>query len=159
MKLGKLALIGTLALGGLTAVGTLNTPSASADVVQKAVEPADSWGIDNTGTLDYYIDPMPAQYKEKLSSSYKSQNWFTIVTDWSSSLTANDQVKIFRVLDNGDLSRIKTMNWTKEYDYSKGKQIAIWQTQFNDNYPPGKYVAVSYIGGKHLKSNYFTVNK
>ncbi|MBE7107004.1 DUF5065 family protein, partial [Bacillus cereus] len=61
MKLGKLALIGAFALGGLTAVGTLNTPSASADVVQKAAAPADSWGITDTWILNQHIKSMPAE--------------------------------------------------------------------------------------------------
>ncbi|MBE7106912.1 DUF5065 family protein, partial [Bacillus cereus] len=94
-----------------------------------------------------------------IMSSYKTDNIFTVVTDWSSSLTSSDQVKIFRVLDDGTLSRYKTINWENFYDYQEHKQIAVWQTQITDAYLPGTYVAVSYINGKHLKSDFFTINK
>ncbi|MEK4893917.1 DUF5065 family protein [Bacillus sp. FSL M7-0996] len=156
MKLGKLALVGALTLGGFTAAGTINTTSASAATVQN---PADSWGITDTWILNQHIEPMPPNYKKDLMSSYKTLNWVTVNLDWSSSLTANDQVKIFRVLDDGTLSRYKTINWENFYDYQAQKQIAVWQTQITDAYLPGTYVAVSYINGKHFKSDFFTINK
>ncbi|ARJ25774.1 DUF5065 domain-containing protein (plasmid) [Bacillus mycoides] len=160
MKLGKLVLIGTLALGSVTAVGAFDAkPAAAATSVQKAAVTQDDWGIINTHILYEYIQPMPAEYKKHIMSRYKTGNIFTVVTDWSSSLTANDQVKIFLVLDDGQLARIKTINWTNEFDYSANKQIAVFQTQITDAYGPGKYVAVSYIHGKHLRSDFFTINQ
>ncbi|EOP29483.1 MULTISPECIES: DUF5065 family protein [Bacillus] len=156
MKLGKLALVGALALGGLTAVGTINTPSASADTVQHAVLPYDDWGITNTGILYEWIEPMPAEYKEHLMPAYETQNWFTVITDDAGLVAGKDQVKIFRVLDNGDLSRYKTIDFHKEW-VLPGK--AVFDTQITDAYGPGTYVAVSYIHGKHLKSDFFTINK
>lgn len=159
-KLSKVVLVGALALGGFAGVGAFNAkPAAAAENVQKAGV-YDSWGITNTAILYEHIDPMPAEYKSHLMSSYKTSNYFTVVTDWSSSLVeGKDQVKIFRVEDNGDLSRYKTIDYVNVYDYQEGKQKAVWQTQITDNYHAGTYVAVSYIGGKHLKSDFFTINK
>ncbi|NKX13278.1 DUF5065 family protein [Bacillus cereus] len=156
MKLGKLALVGALALGGLTAVNTINTPTASADTVKHAVAPYDSWGINNTYILNEYIEKMPAEYKKLLSFSYKTEDYFTILVDDAGLVAGEDQVKIFRVSDNGDLSRYKTINFHKEIAIA-GK--VVFDTQITDAYEPGRYVAVSYIHGKHLKSDFFTINK
>lgn len=99
---------------------------------------------------------MPAEYKEHLMSAYETQNWFTVITDEAGLVAGKDQVKIFRVLDNGDLSRYKTIDFHKEW-VLPGK--AVFDTQITDAYGPGTYVAVSYIHGKHLKSDFFTINK
>nr|WP_240515271.1 DUF5065 family protein [Bacillus toyonensis] len=116
----------------------------------------DDWGITNTGILYEWIEPMPAEYKKHLMSAYQTQNWFTVITDEAGLVAGKDQVKIFRVLDNGDLSRYKTINFHKEW-VLPGK--AVFDTQITDTYGPGTYVAVSYIHGKHLKSDFFTINK
>lgn len=161
-KLTTVALTGALALGALAGLGSFDAKPAAAAEKSAAVQaaaPYDSWGITDTSILYQFIDPMPAEYKEHLLPAYKTLNWFTVVTDWSANLTANDQVKIFRVEDDGTLSRYKTINWIEQYDYQKQKHIAVWQEQITDNYHPGNYVAVSYIGGKHLKSDFFTINK
>ncbi|MCU5685714.1 DUF5065 family protein [Bacillus wiedmannii] len=155
MKLGKLALVGALALGGLTAVGTINTPSASADTVQRAVASYDDWGINSTKILNEYIEEMPAQYKKLLSSSYKTNDYFTILVDRAGLEAGRDQVKIFRV-DNGNLSRYKTINFHEEIAIA---DKVVFDTPITDAYQPGTYVAISYIHGKHLKSNFFTINK
>lgn len=163
-KFTKLALTGALALGALAGIGSFDAkPAAAAEKsapVQAAQNPYDSWGITNTSTVDYYLDAMPSNYKTFLKSSYQSGSWFTILLPWDAShYNGVDQVKIFRVADDGsgDLSRIKTIDPQEVYDGDGWKTV--FQTQFNENYPAGKYVAVSYIGGKHLKSDYFTVNK
>jgi len=57
---------------------------------------------------------------------------------------------------SGDLSRYKTIDFHTEFELP-GK--AIFDTQITDNYLPGTYVAVSYINGVHLKSDFFTINK
>lgn len=160
MKLGKLALVGALALGGFTGLASLDAkPAAAAEKAVQYANPYDSWGINDTWTLQY-IDPMPAEYKEYLMSSYKTQNWFTVVLPYPSSFTlGTDQVKIFRVMDNGELSRYRTINFVERYDYQLDKPIAVWQEQITDNYHPGNYIAISYINGKHLKSDIFTINK
>ncbi|TPV39630.1 DUF5065 family protein [Bacillus dicomae] len=155
MKLGKLALVGALALGGLTAVGTINTPSASADTVQRAVA-SDSWGIDNTYFLNEFIGDMPAGYKQLLDYSYKTKDYFTILVDDAGLVAGKDQVKIFRILDNGNLSRYKTIDFHREIAIP-GK--VVFDTQITDAYGPGRYVAVSYIHGKHLKSHVFLINQ
>lgn len=162
-KLSKVVLVGALALGGFAGLGAFNANPAAAAEKSAPVQyanPEDSWGIDNTGIVDYYLDPMPESYKSFLQPSYQSGSWFTILLPYDAShYNGVDQVKIFRVSDDGsgELSRIKTINPQEIYDGDGWKTV--FQTQFNENYPAGKYVAVSYIGGKHLKSDYFTVNK
>ncbi|MFD5264447.1 MULTISPECIES: DUF5065 family protein [Bacillus] len=160
MKLGKLALAGALALGGFTGLAALDAkPASAAEKTVQYANPYDPWGIDDTWTLQY-IDPMPAEYKEHLIPSYQTLNWITVVRPWSSSLKlGTDQVKIFRIDEKGDLSRYKTIDFVERYDYQLGKPIAVWQTQITDNYHPGNYIAISYINGKHLKSDIFTINK
>lgn len=160
MKLGKLALAGALALGGFTGLAALDAePASAAEKTVQYANPYDPWGIDDTWTLQY-IDPMPAEYKEYLIPSYQTLNWITVVRPWSSSLKlGTDQVKIFRIDEKGDLSRYKTIDFVERYDYQLGKPIAVWQTQITDNYHPGNYIAISYINGKHLKSDIFTINK
>ncbi|HDR7851177.1 TPA: DUF5065 family protein [Bacillus toyonensis] len=160
MKLGKLALVGALALGGFTSLAALDAkPAAASEKAVQYANPYDPWEIDNTWILQY-IDPMPAEYKEHLIPSYQTLNWITVVRPWSSSLKlGTDQVKIFRIDEKGDLSRYKTIDFVERYDYQLGKPIAVWQTQITDNYHPGNYIAISYINGKHLKSDIFTINK
>lgn len=160
-KLTKVLMVGALALTGFAGVGAFNaSPAAAAEKpAQLASNPYDPWGIDNTWILDTQIPMMPTEYRTYLDYGYKSGRWFTILLPYKEShFTNQDQVKIFRVSDDGsgELSRIKTIFPTEVYDDG---WKTVWQTQFNDNYPAGKYVAVSYIDGKHLKSNYFTVNK
>jgi len=160
-KFTKLALTGALALGALAGVGSFDAkPAAAAEkTVQYASNPADSWGITNTAILYEHIKPMPAEYKTHLMSAYKTSNYFTILVDNPQNLVAGkDQVKIFRVSDDGkgELSRYKTIDFHTE-SALPGK--AIFDTQITDNYLPGTYVAVSYINGVHLKSDFFTINK
>ncbi|MGX5475905.1 DUF5065 family protein [Bacillus toyonensis] len=159
MKLGKLALVGSLALGGFTGLAALDAkPAAASEKAVQYANPYDPWGIDNTWILQY-IDPMPDSYKQKLMSSYKTGYNFTLMADWNSSLAlGKDQVKIFRVADDGsgELSRYKTIDY---HVVAIGVTQAIWDTTITDNYLPGTYIAVSYINGKHLKSDFFTINK
>ena len=161
-KLSKVVLVGALALGGFAGLGAFNANPAAAAEKSAPVQAAgvyDSWGITNTSILYEFIDPMPDKYKEKLLPAYKTGDYFTVMADWNKDLVpGKDQVKIFRVADDGsgDLSRYKTIDY---HVVAIGVTQAIWDTQITDAYQPGTYVAVSYINGKHLKSDFFTINK
>ncbi|HDR4845327.1 TPA: DUF5065 family protein [Bacillus cereus] len=158
MKLGKLALAGALALGGFTGLAALDTkPAAAASNVQATVS-YDDWGITNTSELYQFIPDLPYEYKQQFNYSYKTGDYFTIIGAYSNSLGSDDQIKIFRVADNGsgELTRYKTINWHTE-SALPGK--AIWDTQITDNYDSGQYVAVAYLYGKHYKSGFFVINK
>lgn len=157
-KLTTVALAGALALGGLAGVAAFDAkPAAAAEKAVQYTNPSDSWGIDNTSILNQFIPDLPAEYKENLMYSYKTGNYFTIIGAYSASLGPADQVKIFRVADDGsgDLSRYKTIDW--KYVSELGK--VVWDTQITDNYQPGQYVAVAYLYGQHYKTGFFTINK
>jgi len=155
-KLSKVLMVGALALTGFAGVGAFEAkPASAAEKVQYAGV-YDDWGIYNTRILADWIKPMPDSYKSNLLSSYKTGNYFTITVPDNGLVAGQDQVKIFRVEDNGDLSRYKTIDFRHEW-VLPGE--AIFDTQITDNYHAGTYVAVSYINGVHLKSDFFTINK
>ncbi len=155
-KLTTVALAGALALGGLAGVAAFDAKqAAAAETVQKAAV-YDNWGINDTTILYEHIKPMPSDYKALILPSYKTGDVFTVVTPDSNLVEGKDQVKIFRVEDNGDLNRYKTIDFRRIW-VLPGE--VVFDTTITDNYLPGTYVAVSYVNGKHLKSDFFTINK
>lgn len=155
-KLSKVVLVGALALGGFAGVGAFNAkPAAAAENVQKTAV-YDNWGITNTAILYEHIKPMPSDYKALIQPSYKTGDVFTVVTPDTNVVAGKDQVKIFRVEDNGDLNRYKTIDYRTIW-VLPGE--VVFDTTITDNYLPGTYVAVSYVNGVHLKSDFFTINK
>lgn len=157
-KLTKVLMVGALALTGFAGIGAFEAkPAAAAEKpVQYANSQNDPWGIHDTNILSF-VDDMTAEQKAFLKPSYQSGSWFTILLPWDAAhYNGTSEVKIFHIQDNGELLRIKTFGPQEVYDDA---WKTVFQTQFNSNYPPGKYVAVIKIGDKYKKSDWFTVNK
>ncbi|PGC22779.1 DUF5065 domain-containing protein [Bacillus wiedmannii] len=149
MKLGKLALVGALALGGFTGLATLDAkPAAAAGSVAE-----DNWGFRYLGDFaDIYH--MDAEMHQLVKKSYKTGDLFTISLKKYGAYTSDDIVKIYKVEDNASLNRYKTIA-----SMPIGSEKIVWQTQITDAYGPGTYVAVAYIAGAHWHSDTFTINK
>ncbi|RFT68970.1 DUF5065 family protein [Bacillus clarus] len=51
------------------------------------------------------------------------------------------------------------MNPTFSQDPVSGQRYQEWQTTFNSAYPPGWYVIIGYIDGKHMKIQIMPINQ
>ncbi|MGG0397552.1 DUF5065 family protein [Bacillus toyonensis] len=161
MKLGKLALVGALTFGGLTAVGTLDAkPAAAATNVQKAVTTED-WGFKTIFNVEVGAKMMPSIYTHNMQSSYKTGGRPIFITvPWEdSTFTSEDVIKVFKILPGGNLARYKTMNWKQEHDYGSMKNFATFEAQITDAYDAGNYIAVGKVKGEFVKTDFFTINK
>ncbi|MCA1047042.1 DUF5065 family protein [Bacillus toyonensis] len=158
-KLGKIVLTGALTLGAL-ATTELIKPSTQAAAATKASDPLnDEWGITNTHILYEFISPFTANLASQIQNGYDFNNKFhmELASTPSRPGTPDDQVKIFRVLQDGSLARYLTMNPT--YKEKNGVIYQNWDTTINAAYPPGFYVIIGYINGKHMKSEIMPFNQ
>ncbi|EJR80663.1 DUF5065 family protein [Bacillus cereus] len=161
MKLGKLVLVGALALGGLSAVGTLDAkPAAAATSVQKAVTTED-WGFKTIFDVEVGAKMMPSIYTHNMQASYKTGGRPIFITvPWeTNTFTSQDQIKVFKILPGGNLARYQTMNWKQEHDYGSMQNFATFEAQITDAYDAGNYIAVGYIKSEFVKTDFFTINK
>ncbi|HDR7449323.1 TPA: DUF5065 family protein [Bacillus toyonensis] len=161
MKLGKLALVGALALGSLTVVSTLDTKSAAAATnVQKAVT-AEDWGFKTIYGVEVGAKMIPDMYTDYMLSSYKTGGRPILITvPWDTdTFTSQDQIKVFKILPGGNLARYKTMNWKQERDYGSMQNVAKFEAQFTDAYDAGNYIAIGYVKGEFVKTDFVTINK
>ncbi len=75
---------------------------------------------------------------------------------WYNGVNGNP-MKIYRVLDNNSLVRYKTMYPIPVNNGTLNE--AVWSTDINSVYEPGRYIAVVNIDGNFYQSNIFTINK
>ncbi|WP_089608000.1 DUF5065 family protein [Bacillus cereus] len=155
MKLGELALVGALALGGFTGLATLGAkPAAAAENVQVA---STTWGDPATlFDLAQIAWNFPAYLSDDVKPSYKTGDYFTVKMGWYNGVDGNP-MKIYRVLDNNSLVRYKTMYPIPVNNGTLNE--AVWSTDINSVYEPGRYIAVVNIDGNFYQSNIFTINK
>ncbi|MED3127135.1 DUF5065 family protein [Bacillus wiedmannii] len=154
MKLGKLALVGALALGGFTGLATVDAkPAAAAENVQYAAgwnDPAKIWDLTAAATdMPYYL----SQY---IKPSYKTGDTFTVKTAWDNKMDGNP-LKIYRIMDDNSLVRYKTIYPFPVNDGSLNR--AVWTTDITSVYEPGNYIAVVDVHDNFYKSQIFTINK
>ncbi|MEW9595817.1 DUF5065 family protein [Bacillus toyonensis] len=161
MKLGKLALVGALTFGGFTGLATLDTkPVAAAINVQKALI-AEDWGFKTIYDVEVGAKMMPDMYTDYMLSSYKTGGRPILITvPWDTdTFTSQDQIKVFKILPGGNLARYKTMNWKQQRDYGSMQNVAAFEAQITDAYDAGNYIAVGYVKGEFVKTDFFTINK
>ncbi|WP_170958666.1 DUF5065 family protein [Bacillus wiedmannii] len=158
-KLSKVALIGALTFGGFTAVEMIKPASQAQAATVKASDPFnDEWGITNTQILYDFIPFMSDQLIWQVDSSYKTGDRFQVVR-YVTQEDPTDVMKIFKIEDNGKLTRLKTMDPTYWVDPVDNRKYQTWETWMTDVYLPGKYVAIGFIDGQHQQSKPFTINK
>lgn len=159
-RLGTFALIGALTFGSFVTADLVQTPTKAAAATETSDPFHDSWGFTKYSTLYEFGMKMNQYLDNQVRSSYQNTNWFTMMSEGTEHAprTSQDIVKIFRKHSDGTLQRYKTIEPSISYK-SDGQSVATWQTQFNNVYPPGEYVAIAYINGYHMFSKTFSVNK
>lgn len=156
-KINKVLLVGALALGGTTVTSQIISPiqaQAASDVFH------DEWGFWNYSTLSGRARTMNAYENAQIQDGYHNGQWFKLQLEGTEHRpgTNEDKVKIFRKHPDGSLQRYKTMDPQFSYK-ADGTPVQTWTTQFNNVYPPGEYVAISYINGYYFYSKTFIVNQ
>ncbi|MDT3498395.1 DUF5065 family protein [Bacillus toyonensis] len=53
----------------------------------------------------------------------------------------------------------KTMNWKQQRDYGSMQNVAAFEAQITDAYDAGNYIALGYVKGEFVKTDFFTINK
>ncbi|HDR7163720.1 MULTISPECIES: DUF5065 family protein [Bacillus cereus group] len=155
MKLGKLALAGALALGGLAGFASLDAkPAAAAEKVQAA---STTWS-DPTSLFDLaqFAWDFPHYLADDVQSSYKTGGFFQVKMGWYNGVDGNP-MKIYRVMDNNSLVRYKTMYPFPAHNGTINE--AVWYADITSAYEPGNYIAVVNIDGNFYQSKIFTINK
>ncbi|MEM5659627.1 DUF5065 family protein [Bacillus toyonensis] len=51
------------------------------------------------------------------------------------------------------------MNWKQERDYGSMQNVAKFEAQFTDAYDAGNYIAIGYVKGEFVKTDFVTINK
>lgn len=114
-KLATIALTGALTLGALATTELVKPSTQAAAAATKASDPLnDEWGITNTHILYEFISPFTPNLASQIQNGYDFNNKFhmELASTPSRPGTPDDQVKIFRVLQDGSLARYLTMNPT-----------------------------------------------
>ncbi|MGX5441553.1 DUF5065 family protein [Bacillus thuringiensis] len=160
MKLGKLALVGALALGGLTGLATLDAKPAAAatENVQKAAV-SDNWPFKNIYELAAGTIALPDKWLNQFKPAYYTGDNITLTFNWVDGIGDN-AVKIYRVLDDqqGTLARYQTIYPMKNFNGTDWS--AVWTTKVTSVYENGTYIAVLELaGGDYYRSQTFTINR
>ncbi|HDR3313578.1 MULTISPECIES: DUF5065 family protein [Bacillus cereus group] len=155
MKLGKLVLVGALALGGFTGLATLDTkPVAAAEKVQAT---STNWGDpSSTFDLNQVALDFPAFLSDDVKPAYKTGDYFTVKMGWYNGADGNP-MKIYRIMDDYSLVRYQTIYPFPAHNGTINE--AVWNTTITSAYEPGRYVAVVKLAGDAYKSEWFTINK
>ncbi|TKI90058.1 DUF5065 family protein [Bacillus cereus] len=155
MKLGKLALVGALALGGFTGLAALDAkPTDAASNVQAASttwnDPAKIYDV-NQFAWDF-----PIYLADDVKPSYKTGDFFQVKMGWDNTMDGNP-MKIYRIMDDYSLVCYQTMYPFPAY--IDGVNQAVWYADITSAYEPGNYIALVKVGGNFYKSQWFTINK
>ncbi|PEB52332.1 DUF5065 domain-containing protein [Bacillus pseudomycoides] len=153
--LEKVALIGTIALGGITSVGLLETPK-QVSAATKTVKPiqyappvVDGWRWETFFEIHHNAD-----YLQELAvGNLKHGDSFDVNVQTGGKDTGI--VKIYRINENGALQRYKTIYDSHTEHHYNGRFI----TKITPVYKPGKYVAIMKLGDQYYYGGAFNISK
>lgn len=147
MKIGKLALIGTLTFGSFTAIEMIMPNKQAAAAYTDPFN--DDWGFKTIMDLE-------SSEESTYQPDWKIGNLITGDTFYLTQHFGREhfgaKMKIFKIHTNGSLERFQTI----EPEFIPGTEI--WQTPITDTYTSGTYVAAIKYRGEFTYSNQFKIN-
>lgn len=150
-KLGTFALIGALTLGSFAATEILTSPTkASASSITTTASPV----IDDWRWKTYFELHHNADYLQELAVGTLKQGATFDVTVPVGGMDVG-VVKIYRVNDNDELQRFKTI----QAEDAGNHYYSRFRTPITDVYTPGSYTAVLKVGENYYYGGKFTITK
>ncbi|MFE4764041.1 DUF5065 family protein [Bacillus mycoides] len=152
--LGKVAIIGTLAIGGITyssTIGTITPASAESQRIQKETPVLDNWQWQN-----YFLLHHNADFIEELAVGDLKHGGTFDVTIYTGGKDTGI-VKIYRLSANEN-EEINMQRYKTIYDSGISHNYGRFITPITSVYKPGTYVAVMKLGENYYYGGSFKIS-